>query len=120
VHTRAPLQLDQMPLHQSLRLLLLLETGTSGKDDVQANADQLFRRGAERLSMLLKDKAAVVAANAALQAELAEFFGRWHAMLNCDLRRNVWQYLPFGVLTVRLPAAAAADCCINAVTQHSH
>ena len=99
-----------MPLHQCLRLLLLLETGTSGKDDVQANADQLFRRGAERLSMLLKEKAAVMAANAALQAELAEFFGRWHAMLNCNMRRQVWQCLPFEVLSVRLPAACAAYC----------
>ncbi|KAI7842077.1 hypothetical protein COHA_004273 [Chlorella ohadii] len=107
-----PTKLDQMPLHQCLRLLLLLETGTSGKDDVQANADRLFRRGAERLSMLLKDKAAVMAANAALQAELAEFFGRWHSMLNCDLRCNVWQCLPFDVLLLMFE-----DCHVHADTE---
>ncbi|PRW45324.1 fatty acid hydroxylase [Chlorella sorokiniana] len=93
-------KVDQLPLKACLRLLLMLETGVSGKDDVQAMADKLFARGTERLGVLLKDNIALLVASTELQAELAAFLGPWHTMLNCNLRRQVWLALPFELLLV--------------------
>ncbi len=94
-------QVDQLPLPACLRLMLLLETGTSGHTDVQAQADQLLKNTGERLQVLLKEEAAAVAADAALLGDLAAVFGRWHGMLNCAVRRELWRTLPFQLLSVR-------------------
>lgn len=99
-------QVDRLPLPTCLRLVLLLETGASGNEELQAQADQLLKRSTERLITLLKQEAAKVAKDAALQAELASFLGRWHGMLNCRMRRQLWLALPFELLSVRL-----AWCC---------
>lgn len=98
---RVGTQVDQLPLRTCLSLLLLLETGVSDKREVQEQADELMQRGTERLCTLLKDEAAAGAADADLQAALVAFFGRWHAMLNCSLRRRMWLALPFELLSVR-------------------
>ena len=103
-------QVDQLPLKACLRLLSLLETGVSGKDDVQAVADTLFLRATQRLSALLKESAAAVAADADLQAELAAFLGHWHTMLNCSLRREVQLALPFDILQVMVLGSLSVCC----------
>lgn len=102
--------MEQLPLKACLRLLSLLETGVSGKDDVQAAADTLFLRATQRLSALLKQSVAAVAADAELQAELAAFLGHWHTMLNCSLRREVWLALPFEILLVRVLGSLSVCC----------
>ena len=95
-------QVEQMPLPACLRLVLLLETGTSGHEEVQAQADRLVQRTGERLQALVKKEAAAVLADAELLEALVAFFGRWHDMLNCAVRRKVWQAVPFELLPVRL------------------
>lgn len=94
-------QADALPLQACLRLALLLDTGASPKEDVQAQSDQLMQRIDERLQVLVKDEAAAVLADAALLEALASFFGRWHTMLNCAMRHKVWLALPFELLSVR-------------------
>lgn len=106
-------QADQLPLQACLRLALLLETGASAKEDVQAQSDQVMQRIDERLQVLVKDEAAAVLADAALLEAVASLFGRWHAMLNCDMRRKVWLALPFELLQVRLMRASCQLRCLG-------
>jgi len=91
---------DQLSLPACLRLVLLLETGTSGHEEVQAQADKLVERCGKHLQMLVKEGSAAVLADAVLLQTPVAFFGRWHSMLNCSLRRGLWQALPFELLTV--------------------
>lgn len=100
-------QVDELPLPTCLRLVLLLETGASGHAEVQAQADQLLEQTGERLQALVKEEAAAVLADAALQEALVAVLGRWHGMLNCRLRHKLWLALPSELLTVSCPAQPA-------------
>ncbi|KAI7842075.1 hypothetical protein COHA_004271 [Chlorella ohadii] len=90
---------DQLPLPACLRLVLLLETGAIGHEEVQAQADKLVERCGEHLQTVLKKESAAVLADAALKEDLAAVFGRWHGMLNCAVRRGLWLALPFELLS---------------------
>ena len=97
------LQVEQLPLLACLQLLAILETGTSEDDKLQRQADRLLACTTERLCRLVKlsKEAQAIAADGELQAALTSFFGRWHSMLNCQLRRQVWLALPHKLLLVR-------------------
>lgn len=91
-------QVPTMSATPCLTLLSVLETGTSGHDQLQAKADKLAAAACDRLCKLLV--AGTSMAESGEQQQLLQYLGPMQVMLNSERRRKLFARIPFGLLRV--------------------
>lgn len=96
----ATLQVGKLATPTCLALLAALDTGVSGHAAVQAKGRKLTEQAVKRLCRLLKNDDGALAADAGVQAALLAWLGPLQSMLNCDVRRTVFESVPFELLRV--------------------
>ncbi|EFN57869.1 expressed protein [Chlorella variabilis] len=89
-------QVPTMSATPCLTLLSVLETGTSGHDQLQAKADKLAAAACDRLCKLLV--AGTSMAESGEQQQLLQYLGPMQVMLNSERRRKLFARIPFGLL----------------------